>query len=278
MNIAILGCGYVGSAIAQRLRQSQHFITATTTTPERIPELEAIAQQVVILKGDTVEGLRSLLDNQDAVIVTVAPGGDQQVDAEGYRETYLHTAKNLVAALSQTDRVKQVIYTSSCAVYGDRHGAWVNESSPVDPVNLNGEILDQTEQTLLSATTETLILCVLRLGAIYGPEREIAARFSKLAGTTRPGSGDHFTNWVHLDDIAASAEFALTHQLQGFFNVVQDVPLTMHDLFDQLCDRYKLPPVEWDASLPRPRSNNRQVSNQKLKAIGYQFIHPHIEI
>jgi len=45
MNIIIIGCGYVGMALAQHLQNMGHVITATTTTQERIEELEKVANQ-----------------------------------------------------------------------------------------------------------------------------------------------------------------------------------------------------------------------------------------
>jgi len=59
---------------------------------------------------------------------------------------------------------------------------------------------------------------------------------------------------------------------------VNDVPITARELFKQLCDRYGLPEVEWDGSDTTERSNNRRISNQKLKGEGYQIIHPEVEI
>jgi nucleoside-diphosphate-sugar epimerase len=174
--------------------------------------------------------------------------------------------------------VKQVIYTGSCAVYGNTHGAWVDETTTPAPGNRHGEILHEAEQVLLSASHATLKVCVFRLGAIYGAGREMKSRFEKLAGKSHPGTGEHFTNWIHLDDIVAATAFALDRQLHGIYNLVGNTPITARDLFDQMCQQYKLPPVEWDASLPRSRSNDRRVSNQKLKQAGYHFLHPTIEL
>jgi Trk K+ transport system NAD-binding subunit len=53
MNVAIIGCGYVGSAIAHHWHHELGFnVTATTTTPERVATLEEVAQRVVVVKGD----------------------------------------------------------------------------------------------------------------------------------------------------------------------------------------------------------------------------------
>lgn len=266
----ILGCGYVGKAVAQRW-QSVLSVTATTTTPARISELEAIADRAVLLNGSDEQAVRALLQNQDLVLLSVgAPSGD------AYEQTYLQTAKTLVNALRQSRTVKQVIYTGSYAVYGDQQGAWVDETSTIAPANRNGEILAETEQTLLSAASDALKVCIFRLGGIYGPGRELVKIFRRAAGTTRPGSGEDAANWVHLDDIVGAIDFARQQQLDGIYNLVGDVPTTTRELLDLVCTQNNLPPVSWDASTPSVRAYNARVSNQKLRAAGYQFVHPEI--
>ena len=49
MNIAIIGCGYVGTAVARYWSQQLGYaVTVTTTTQERVAELEPVAQRVVV--------------------------------------------------------------------------------------------------------------------------------------------------------------------------------------------------------------------------------------
>lgn len=53
MNIAIIGCGYVGTVVACHWhRDHEYYVTATTTTKERVSELEQVAQRVVVMQGD----------------------------------------------------------------------------------------------------------------------------------------------------------------------------------------------------------------------------------
>ncbi|MBD1936930.1 SDR family oxidoreductase [Microcoleus sp. FACHB-68] len=269
MKIAIIGCGYVGSAIARRWREFGHLVTATTTTQTRVAELEEIAQRVEVMKGNDAGAILSVIQDQDAVLLSVgAPGGD------AYRESYLETAKTLVEQLKQTSSVKQLIYTGSYSVYGDKNGEWVDEETPVAPANENGEILSETEQVLLGAAGENLKVCILRLGGIYGPDRELVKIFSRAAGTTRPGAGEDRTNWIRLEDIVGSIDFALTKQLQGIYNLVHDVPLTSREVIDRVCERHNLEKVSWDTSARSTRPYNAQVSNQKIKAAGYTLIYP----
>jgi nucleoside-diphosphate-sugar epimerase len=277
MNVAIIGCGYVGTAVARQWhRDRSYYVTATTTTKERVAELEQVAQRVVVTSGDDETALKAVVQNQDAVLLSIAPKGDRLANANRYEETYLYTAKNLVWALQHSPSVKQLIYTSSYAVYGDTSGAWVDEESPVAPVNKRGEVLRDTEQVLLQAAHENLRVCVLRLGGIYGPGRELVNKFSSFAGTTRPGDGEYFTNWVHLDDIVSVIDFVRLQGLQGIYNLVDDVPWITRQLVERVCERHGFSPVSWNASLPNLRSYSVRVSNQKIKAAGYKFIHPEL--
>lgn len=269
MNIAIIGCGYVGYAVAQN---SQHFpITATTTTPERVKELIAVAQRVIVAQGNDPEALQSVLQNQDVVILSVAPKA-----ANLYTETYLHTAQTLISILRQIPSVRHLIYTGSYSLYGDRNGAWVDEETPIKPEAEKAQILSETEQVLLSAQSENLSVCIFRLGGIYGPGRELVKIFSRVPGTTRPGNGEDANNWIHLDDIVGAIEFARQHRLQGIYNLVDDAHLTSRELLDNLFSKHNLPKVIWDSSLKSNRPYNAKVSNQKIKNAGYKLIHPQI--
>ncbi len=270
MNIAIIGCGYVGCAVAQYWQQKMTFVvTATTTTPERVLKLQAIAQKVIVTQGNDLEKLKSFLQDQDIVLLSVGAKG-----ANSYREAYISTAKTLVSILPHIPSIKQLIYTGSYSIYGAQDGAWVDEEMPVNPTNLNGEILQETEEILLAASSENLRVCILRLGGIYGPNRELVKIFNKAPGTTRPGNGDAVTNWIHLDDIVAAIDFVRQHRLQGIYNLVNDAHLNSRELLDTLFEKHNLPPVVWDSSMKSNRPYNAKVSNQKIKAAGYKLIHP----
>lgn len=268
MKITIIGCGYVGKAIAQRWHQAGYEVTATTTTPEKVSNLEQVAQ-VAVLTGDDEAALQRAIDGRDVVLLSVAPS--QRLPGI-YRKTYLDTAKTLVKAMKNASQ--QLIYTGSYSVLGDKNGEWTDEETTPTPSTESGEILYKTEQVLLSAQSEAVRVCILRLGGIYGPERSVVNIFRPLAGTTRPGDGEDYSNWVHLDDIVEGIEFARQHQLQGIYNLVNDVPLKSRELLHRLHKIYGLAPVTWDSSASSPRPYNARLSNQKIRLEGFEFIHP----
>lgn len=270
MNVAIIGCGYVGYSVARLWSQELGFsVTATTTSPEKVAGLEPVAQRVLVVQGNDPAALESVLENQDVVLLSIGAKGPNT-----YEQTYLHTAKTLVPLLKKTPSVRQLIYTGSYSVYGDKNAEVVDETTPLSPAASNNQILAESEQVLLSASDENLKVCILRLGGIYGPGRELVKIFGRAFGTTRPGNGEDVTNWIHLDDIVGAIEFARQHQLQGIYNLVDDAHLSSRKLLDSLSEKHNLPKVSWDTSQKSARPYNAYVSNEKLKKAGYQLIHP----
>jgi len=273
INAAILGCGYVGTAVARRWSSQGIHVTATTTSPDRTYDLQSIADRVKVVHGSDRGAVSDLLQTQDMLLIAVAGGRKA-----GYEAVYLNTAKTVLAALDQAPELEQIIYTSSFSVYGNHQGQWVTEEAPVYPATENTQILAETERTILSATSPSRRVCVLRLGGIYGPNRELQKIYSRAAGSVRPGAGTEGSNWIHLDDIVGAIDFARQQSLSGVYNVVQDEVLTSRDLVDRVCQAHNMPPVTWDPSRPSERPHNVRVSNQKLKAAGYRFSHPTFEI
>jgi nucleoside-diphosphate-sugar epimerase len=268
-NAAILGCGYVGTAVARHWSNPDIHLTVTTNSPEKVSDLKDIATEVKVVHGSDLAAVADLIKDQQVLLVAVAGGR-----RAGYEAVYLNTARTVLAALDQAPNLRQIIYTSSFSVYGDHQGRWVKEDDPVKPATDNTKILAETEQLMLSAANANRKVCVLRLGGIYGPNRELHRIYGRMAGTVRPGAGTEGSNWIHLDDIVGAIDFARRHGLAGIYNLVQDEIPISRDLVDRVCQIHHLPAVTWDPSRPSERPHNVRVSNQKLKAAGYELIHP----
>lgn len=274
MKSAIIGCGYVGSAVAQHWREAGLYVTATTTSTDRLPELVAIADRVEMVRGSDTAALQAVLSDCQVALLSIGAPNPQT-----YEETYLQTAKTLTQILSLLPTLEQLIYTSSYSIYGQGDGNWVDETTPVQPNSKHAGILATTEQVLLEtarSTNRSLNVCIFRLGGIYGPGRTLQRIYRRIVGTTQPGDGRQFSNWIHLDDIVGAIDFARQQKLQGIYNLVDGCPVLRRDLLAWLCDRHQLSPVSWDASQPNRRPYHIRVSNHKLKQAGYSLKQPDV--
>lgn len=273
MNILIIGCGYVGSAVADLWHKKGHNLTVTTTTPEKISTLNKIANKIIILKGNDYHALANAVKNKDLILLSLAAKGGQF-----YEEVHLQTAQNLSKILPFESSVKQLIYTSSYGVIGNKNGDWTDEKSSINPPNENTKILAQTEEILLSLNTSNLKVAVIRLAGIYGKNRELLKIFKNWAGTTRPGNGEEYGNWIHLEDIVNAILLISEKQLEGIYHLVDDTPMKRKILLDKICQKYGLNNINWDLNPQGVRSLNVRLSNQKIKDAGFTFLHPETEI
>lgn len=280
--LTIIGGGYVGKAIAQRhsviaihsLEQKEKIVTITTTSEERVSELKEVADKVIVMRGDDLDAVKSLIENQDTLLLSLAPSSNVRVDAATYEQTYIPTVKNLQLALENNVTVKQIIYLGSGSVYGNQEGKQVDENTPVKIEDEYGKVLVNTEKILLEIARNDLKVCILRLGGIYGPKRELRKRFAKIAGTTLSGNGENFIAWIHLEDIVEAVNFVCQNRLTGIYNLVNDFNMTTKQILDRVCEEEGLEKVSWDTSKTGFSSLNARISNQKIKNAGYKLIHP----
>jgi nucleoside-diphosphate-sugar epimerase len=270
VNVAIIGCGYIGTEVAALWKKQGHNVTATTRKPEKLEALAKVAQKTVLIRGNDEEELAPLLADNNLFLIAIAADGP-----EHYENAYLHTAQIFRHLALEMDMPRQLIYTSSTSVYGDHHGQWVDETSELKGHSPHAKILIDAEKTYLSLDELGWQVCLFRLSEIYGPGRELSRRVKNLHGHTLPGSGDHYTNMIHKYDCVHAIDYALKHHLEGVYNLADDEHPTRKELYDTLSQKFHLPHVHWDPHHPSLHSGNKRVSNHKIKAEGFAFRHPH---
>lgn len=270
MKLFILGCGFVGSKLAQFFKSKGALVTVTTTSPEKVKDLESIASQVLLL--DKTKKLEEYLTHQDVLIVCAAP---KSIDL--YEEAFLETAQRVQKALENNTYVKQLIYTSSCSVYGEKEGNWVDENQSLEPSNESQKILVETEKIYLNHLPTSIKTCIFRLGEIYGLEKDIEFKIKRLVESKRAVHGQNYTNLIHVEDIVRAVDFAHKKDLLGVYNLCNDSHLTRREFYDKWCQYLNLDALNFSAHSQSIHRGNKRVSNQKIKLSGFEFEHPYAE-
>ena len=166
-------------------------------------------------------------------------------------------------------------YISTAGVYGNQNGDLVDEESSLDAINPVNRMLGEAETLLLSIDRPDTTICVLRLGGIYGPGRDMVNIIRQAAGEQIPKNGNSIPAWSSLLDITSGVQFAFDNNLEGIYNLVDDMQLSRRQLSNEICDLDGLPPVIWaNQDFKGSRSMNARVSNQKLKSAGFRFKSP----
>jgi nucleoside-diphosphate-sugar epimerase len=265
--VLIAGCGYVGSALGERLAAEGHEVWGLRRSGGGLPA----AIRPVAADLTDPQTLRQLPPALEVVFYTAAP---DRADDAAYRTVYVDGLRHLLAALvRQGQSPRRVLLTSSTAVYAQTDGAWVDEASPTEPQHFAGQRLLEGERLLLGGPFPAT---VLRLGGIYGPGRTgLIERVRQGLAACRAGP-PVYVNRIHRDDAAAALRHLMTlAQPETLYLGVDHEPADLCDVLRWLASQLGAPPprLEPAADAPRRRANKR-CRNAKLLASGYVFRYP----
>lgn len=261
--IAVLGAGYIGSALAATASAQGHTVWAVRRSAVEVP-----AAGVHWLRGDVAAGaVDGLPEALDAVILTVAPSHGTGT----YDTTYPPSVRGALA-LARATGARSLLYTSSTGVYGGRDGAWVTESSARRGDGAGNAALIAAEDILLDSGQPGT--SVLRVAGIYGPGRDPRGRMRNPA--MLPERGEYWTNLAHRDDIVAAALHVLRlPDAPAVLNVADGTPTMAADVTRWLTAEAGGNPDALTFGNDDSRSrNNQRVSNALLLGTGWSPIYP----
>jgi nucleoside-diphosphate-sugar epimerase len=249
------GFGYSASTLARRLLARGWTVRGTSRDPAKraTDRVELFAfDRATPLPDEAFAGVTHLL-------TSIAPdeAGDAVLDVEGAR-------------LAALPALAWAGYLGTTAVYGDRGGAWVDESAELAPTSARGERRVAAERAWLDSG---LPAHVFRLAGIYGPGRSAVDQLR--AGTARRivKPGQVFSR-IHVEDIATVLEASMARPNPGaVYNVCDDEPAPPQDVVAYAAERLGVPvppglPFETAELSPMARSfyaDNRRVSNARIK-------------
>ena len=272
IDLLILGCGYSGRAIGERLSLAGARVRGSTRSVDRFDDLRTRGIEPVIFDGEAPsEAVAAALADATHLIVSIAPGraGDPALALHGQ-------------AIKDAPKLEWIGYLSTVGVYGDHDGAWVDEDTVPKPVSQRSRERVEAENLWMTLAIErTIPITVMRLSGIYGPGRSPldAVREGRARRLVKPGQ---VFNRIHVDDIAGAAELAVRARSNAVLNVTDDEPAPPQDVVAFAAELLGVePPPEQDfdtADLsPMARSfygETKRVSNARLKAMGYELRHP----
>ena len=187
--ISILGCGWYGLELAKNLISLGYLVKGSSTTAEKLPMLsEAGIQPYLIDFQEDGEHYDPDFFQTDLLLISIPPKRSSSA-----QHTF-HKKIAGIAGAAQKQQVKQVIFISSTAVYGD-HNLEITELSSPEPDTASGMVMLEAEKLLTAQSAFTTT--VLRFGGLIGPGRN-PGRF--FAGKQEVPNGQAPVNLVHLTD------------------------------------------------------------------------------
>ena len=250
----ILGCGYTGLRVAQRLLAQGLEVIATSRSPS-LQVTGALVQRLDVSQPFNLQ----FVPFHSTVLLSVPslPAGDPTPE--------------IVRQLAPR-KPQRIVYLSTTGVYGAQE--IVDELTPPAPRDERERNRVKAEQAVLSGPWSSL---VLRPAAIYGPGRGV--HVSLPAGRWQlAGDGSNYVSRIHVDDLAAITAAALLRpDVTGAFPVADDEPSTSWEI-TKFCSELLNVPMPGSVateSVHSTRRSDRRVDGRAIRRLlGIELTYP----
>jgi nucleoside-diphosphate-sugar epimerase len=246
MKIGIIGSGWLGTRVAQKL-ENENEIFVTTRSNENTAHLKSLGFETFQIDFQAGFDLKTaeLFRSLDVVIISL-PVSKKRFSEE--------MAKNAQEFLE--DFQGQVIFFSSVGVYPHEDGIYTEKSTE----NLNKNI-SAAEDFYKNAFPQ---INILRFGGLMGDERKFSKYFENKA-LPKP---DDLVNHIHYEDIAEIVDHLIKNKTKGkLYNVVAPLHPTKQQVFD-----YQTKNI--DSEIEEAKESRIVLGSLLEEELNYQFLKP----
>ncbi|WP_460123793.1 NAD-dependent epimerase/dehydratase family protein [Pseudomonas sp. H3_G09] len=246
MNVFVTGAaGFIGGSIATGLVQAGHNVTGLVRSAEQADELKALGMHAVIGTLDDSQLLAEQARAADAVINAASSDHRGAVDAllgalRGSNKVFLHTSGSSIVGDASGGKSSDVIY------YED------NLPEPTVDKAARVAIDDRVLAAAKDGVNSAVICNTLIYGHSLGVKRDSVQlprllKQARKSGVVRHvGSGENIWSNVHIEDVVALYQLALTRNVPGTFYFVESGEASFIDMTTAMAEALDLgKPQDW---------------------------------
>ncbi len=228
--IAITGCGYIGKLLALQLLNKKTPVTGYVSSDTSLAECNNSNIPCEIIELD--KPLNDIDLTGRRVIYLAPPPRSGKTDTR--ISNYLHAI--------EMHKPEKFVLISTTGVYGDCKGAWIDESTALNPTADRAfRRADAERQVQQFCQHHNIPLVILRVAGIYGAGKIPLERIKSGLPIVKKEDSP-FTNRIHADDLVNICEQALLNpKITGIYNVTDGHPGTMYDYFVGIASVMNLP-------------------------------------
>ncbi len=260
--ISILGCGWLGFPLAEKLLAEGFQVKGSVTTRSKLKKLSAagIESYYLVLDEEKVQLKDPRFFDTDLVIVAIPP---RRVD---FIETIFPAQIRQLVHLLEEHRVPRVLFISSTSVYNELGGK-ATEEDVLLPEKPSGKALVMAE--LLLTQNRNFKTTVLRFGGLIGADRNPARFLSRKVDAV---SGAKPVNLIHQDDCIGIILKIINQEAWGeTFNACCPVHPSRQDFYERASEVSGIPAPEFsDEKVPFKLVD----SSKLIHVLNYEFKFP----
>jgi nucleoside-diphosphate-sugar epimerase len=221
------GSSPLGLAVIRALVAAGHQVAAHTSGAKQSTVIRDLGGLPVYADLARLGELKSIIAARKCeVVINLATQVANHIPfarADWMADSLVTNTETLLTAAAEAG-AKFYVHTSYAFVYGDHHGAWVDETSRPEPGE--HELLKAALRAEKKAISGAIPGCVLRLGYVYGADSNVLQGLVETLRAGRPVvAGEGYANWINADDAAEAIRRAAEAQIAGgIYNIVDGTP------------------------------------------------------
>lgn len=197
MKISILGCGWLGFPLAQKLIETGYEVKGSTTSENKLDVLQShkIEPFLIRLEENQIIGTIPEFLNDSEILIIDIPPGLRKITETTTEKTFVNKIKNLIPFV-ENSTIEKVIFISSTSVYSESELLpTVTEESILHPDTESGKQLVDVENLLRN--NSNFQTTIIRFGGLIGEDRNIV---KMLTGKTNVANPEAPINLIHQED------------------------------------------------------------------------------
>ncbi|MBE1300906.1 MAG: NAD(P)H-binding protein [Alteromonadaceae bacterium] len=262
MKVAVIGAGWLGKPLAERLAATELNVVASKRTQDACEALVQSGIEACVYELGQASLTEALVD-ADVYFINIPPGRMKQNIAE------FQASMQQLISQCLTSQEKRLLFISTTSVYGEATKE-VNEASEVEPITDSAQAHCAIENFIQTQYPKQAT--ILRLAGLVGEDRHPA--FS-LANKKELTAAYKVVNLVHLEDVINAVQKIMEQKQWGqlYHLCAQEHPTRM-EYYVWACEQLGLePPTFFDPSL-KPNTGKVINASETLSQLGLTLLYP----
>jgi|GEM_PF-996253 len=229
--------GRIGVHLVRELAESGHHVVGLARSKAKASVVrQAGATECLVGDMHDVECLERGV--QDATMIFHLAGGLRGAGKETADIVNHESAENLVAAIkARRPPLHSLLFTSTCAVYGNRDDLWLDETVQTVPNTRYGKSKVAAEEVFQTEYQRfALPIKIARVAAVYGEGFPLLMADQIRSGTAKlPGEGTDSVPLIHVEDcVRALRLIANEGENGGVYNVCDRSDTTYGQFYEEV--------------------------------------------
>lgn len=243
--ISILGCGWLGLALAKSLK-NRYRIKASTTSKEKLSSFKEEGFLSFLISDEQNDKLEEFLIC-DILFISIPPSKTNN---------YLRFLEKIYTNI---DKNTKVIFISSTSIYPQLEFEFIEDYKFEKKIN---SLVYKAEELIKNRTN-----VIFRCAGLMGYNR-IAGKYFALKSLD---CEDQRVNYVHRDDVISATIFVIENNITGVFNLCAKNHPSKKEIYTYNAKKYgfKEPVFENKKSYI-----NRTINADKIENLGFEYKYP----